>query len=124
MQLPQPLAALHGVIWTWEDWKLFVERSISFSSDALHIMVGVCIQLAVARLSRRGMSSWLPWLVVLLLTFLNELGDLRYERWPNLAMQLGEGTKDVLLTMFVPTLLFLSARYIPGVFSGGRRRRK
>ena len=53
---------------------------------------------------------------------LNEATDLWVERWPDPAMQYGESTKDVLLTLALPALLMAVARLRPGLFSRGRRR--
>jgi hypothetical protein len=49
---------------------------------------------------------------------LNEAGDLWVEQWPEPAMQYGEGLKDIVLTMFLPTVLILVARFRPGILSG------
>lgn len=98
----------------------FTEHSLGFSHDALHVLVGVCLQLLVAALLRRSIRSPVPWAIVLALECLNEWHDLRVEHWPSPAMQWGESMKDVLLTMALPTLLLLTSRYAPGLF-GGRR---
>ena len=100
----------------WYEVKLFIEHSVSFSDDSLHVMVGVVILLVAALLLRTPISSWRPWLVVLLLLTVNEAADLVIERWPNPGMQYGEGARDVLLTMFLPTLLLFAARWRPRLF--------
>ena len=66
-----------------------------------------------ARLFRRSVRSFLPWLALLLIELANEAYDLRVEIWPNLGSQLGEGAKDILLTMTVPTLLLMIAHFRP-----------
>jgi hypothetical protein len=95
---------------SWEEWKFFLERSITFSSDALHVIAGVLVQLAAALVMRRSMSNWAPWMVVLVLVGLNEFTDLSVDYWPHRGMQLGETAKDVMLTMFLPTVLLFAAR--------------
>lgn len=99
----------------WFDVKLFIERSINFSNDALHIFAGIAIQLAVAAISRRGVGSIWPWLAVLAFELFNEWADLSNENFPNPFMQFGEGMKDILLTMAVPTLLLIVARRWPRI---------
>lgn len=89
--------------------------------DALHVIVGVLLQLVAAALFRTVLARWLPWLAVFGLALLNESMDLAVERWPHLGMQLGEGSKDLLLTMALPTLLMLSARYCPTLITEARR---
>jgi hypothetical protein len=82
--------------------------------DALHVIAGVLLQLAGVALWRvHGLASLRPWLAVLALTLLNELHDLWVEQWPSPAMQVGEGIKDVVLTLFLPTVLLLIARASP-----------
>lgn len=100
----------------WHETKTFVEHSIAFSDDVLHVWVGVLLQLAVAAVTKRTISSWLPWLVVLGLELANEASDFRFERWPDLAMQAGESAKDVILTMLLPTVLLVVVRRAPRLF--------
>lgn len=81
--------------------------------DAWHIIAGVLLQLAGVCLWRRGLRDVRPWAGTATLTFANECYDLWIERWPSLGMQLGEGIKDVLLTLFLPSLLLWLARTSP-----------
>jgi hypothetical protein len=81
--------------------------------DSLHVIVGVVLQLAIALLFRTSVSRPLPLLSVLALELINEASDFRAELWPQPGMQLGESAKDVILTMALPTLIFLVARYRP-----------
>lgn len=101
------------ILWSWHEAKLFVEHSIAFSSDSLHILASVAVLLSAAALLRRPVSNWWPWSLVLLLTCANEAIDLWIERWPNPGMQYGESAKDFLLTMALPTLLLITARLSP-----------
>lgn len=89
--------------------------------DALHVIVGVALQVGAAALFRVSIASWRPWLAVLALELLNEGVDLYVERWPSPGMQVGEGFKDLLLTMVLPTLLMLSARTRPALLTGARQ---
>jgi hypothetical protein len=52
--------------------------------------------------------------------------DLWLEQWPDPGQQYGEGAKDLLLTMAVPTIIMLAARSRPDLFRGniGKRRRR
>lgn len=101
----------------WYELKLFVAHVSGVSMDALHVIVGILVHLAAAAALRSEISRWRPWLLLLGLELANEAGDLFAERWPHPGMQLGEGTKDLLLTMLMPTLLMLGARYRPSLFS-------
>jgi len=97
----------------WYQLKLFIEHASGISMDALHILVGFILFMLAARLLRTGAGSLRPWLALLLLELGNEAYDLHVERWPNLGSQLGEGAKDILLTMALPTLLLAIARWRP-----------
>ena len=100
-------------IFGWYQVKLFIEHASGISMDALHILAGFILFLIAARLLRTAVSSSLPWLTLLVLELLNEAYDLHVELWPNLGSQLGEGAKDILLTMALPTILLTAARLRP-----------
>lgn len=110
-------ADVQAIAWSWKQAKLFIENSFAFSTDSIHVIAGVLIFLAAALLLRRPVSNWQPWLVVLVLTSINELADLWIESWPSLGRQYGQGAKDVLLTMLLPTLLLLTARSFPRLYA-------
>jgi len=97
----------------WYQVKLFVQHSTGFSMDALHVIAGVVLQLAAALIFRSTLARPLPLFVVFLLALANEANDLRVERWPQPGMQYGEGAKDIVMTMLLPLLIFLVARYRP-----------
>jgi len=100
----------------WYQFKLFIEHASGISMDALHVILGFVIFLIVARLLKTGTASPIPWLVLFLLELGNEAYDLKVELWPDRASQLGEGVKDIMLTMALPTLVALLARWVPGLF--------
>lgn len=113
-----------GAMTSWHQGKLFIEHTIAINHDALHVFVGVLIWLVMGALTRRSLASLRPWLWVLAIIGWNETVDLWVERWPDPGMQYGEGAKDVLLTMFLPTVLMLTVRFAPGLFRAGRRGRR
>ena len=102
---------LRGV--DWYQLKLFAEHSTGISMDALHVIVGVLLQFMIARLFRSSLARPMPLLALLALELINEANDFRVEIWPDPGMQIGEAVKDVVLTMFIPTLIFLVARHRP-----------
>jgi hypothetical protein len=126
MILAGPTEALSAGAMAWYRAKMFVEHAIFFSSDALHVLVGMVAWIGIAWIWRRPLSDWRPWLAVLVFLVLNECVDLWVERWPDLAMQYGESAKDLLLTMILPTLVMVLVRSTPRLFSagGGRTRRR
>jgi len=120
-----------GPIWTivtdamgsWHQGKLFVEHAVTIQHDALHIIFGVAVWLAIAAIMRRPLSSRWPWLWLLAVIAWNETVDLWTETWPDPGQQYGEGAKDLLLTMLLPTILGVLVRVAPGLFGAARRRR-
>ena len=96
--------------------KTLIEHAAGFSHDAIHVLVGGAGPLAVAFLARRTIASWLPWLVMLALILFNETVDLWVEHWPDRTMQYGDGVKDILLTMALPTVLLVTARVTPRIY--------
>lgn len=113
-----------GGMLSWYEAKMFIEHASVISSDALHVLVGTVVWLVSAIAWRKPISSWLPWLVLLLLLVFNEGVDLWVEHWPDPAMQYGESAKDVLLTMALPSLLLTLSRVRPQLFAPVRRPRR
>ena len=101
----------------WYQVKLFAQHASGISMDALHVIGGTFLLFVAALLLRTTVARPLPLLIVLLIEIANEASDFRAENWPQLAMQAGEGAKDIILTMIVPTLIFLVARYRPALFA-------
>jgi len=112
-----------GGMASWYKLKMFIEHASAFTSDSMHVVAGVVIQLLAAMLLRRSVGAWAPWLVVLCLAILNEGIDLWIEQWPDLAIQYGESAKDILLSMALPTLLMLVSRFRPQLLAGRAGRR-
>lgn len=110
---------IQAIVKSWAETKEFVERSLAFSLDSLHVIAGVLILLTAALLIRKPVTNWQPWLVVLVLTCTNEIADLWSEQWPSPGRQYGEGVKDLLLTMLLPTVLLLASRRFPRLFDPG-----
>jgi hypothetical protein len=106
----------------WYQFKLFITHASGISMDALHVLAGVLLFLLLAWALKRNLSHPLPWLAVLLLEIGNESYDLFVEIWPDPGSQLGEGFKDILLTMALPTLLLVTARFKPELLGAGERR--
>ena len=113
-------AWLFDVIHLGEEWwgrsKSFVERLFGVGNDALHVLIGALLVFVLAGVMRTSVRDIRPGLLVLFLALLNEWHDLRAETWPDRSMQYGEGVKDVILTIAVPALLFVLARWCPGLF--------
>ncbi len=115
--------AITSIMTSWHEGKLFIEHTIAIHHDALHVIIGVLLWVALGVVLRRPLSSWYPWLWLLAFILWNETVDLWVEQWPDPGQQYGEGVKDVLLTMFVPTVLMFVARFRPGLFANNGKRR-
>ena len=111
------VSAVASLVWDWKQTKDFVEKSVTISSDSLHVLGGVVVMLGAALLLRKPLSSLLPWLVVLALICINEAIDLQYPQWKVPAMDLGESAKDLMLTMALPTMMLVFARLFPRLWS-------
>ena len=109
---------------SWHQGKVFIEYTLNIEHGTLHVIVGVLLWLAFALLLRRPVTSWVPWLLVFAIIVWNEIVDLWFEVWPEPGRQYGEGFKDILLTMFVPTVLMLAARSRPDLFRQAPKRGK
>lgn len=109
----QPLAS--GMT-SWHQAKLFIEHSLNVSHQSLHIFIGLLLWLAFGLMFGRPVTSWWPWLSIFAVILFNEMVDLWIEQWPDPGQQYGEGAKDLLLTMAVPTIVMLAARARPDLF--------
>jgi hypothetical protein len=114
-------AAFSVIASDWHRMKLVIEHAAGFSHDAIHVLIGGAGPLFVAFATRRTIASWLPWLVLFVLILFNETVDLWVEHWPDRMMQYGDGAKDIFLTMALPTLLLITARATPRIYSRSRR---
>ena len=104
---------------SWYQLKLFIAHFSGISMDAWHILVGVVAFLLLARLLDSNVTRPLPWLLLLVAEMLNEAYDIHVERWPDFSSQLGEGAKDILLTMALPTLIALVGARWPHLLAKG-----
>ena len=118
MTLNSPWSIVVGAMSSWHQGKLFIEHAAAIDHDALHVIVGVFLWLMIAAASRHPLSTFRPWLWLLALIAWNETVDLWTERWPDPGHQYGEGAKDLVLTMLLPTILMLAVRSRPGLFTG------
>lgn len=88
-----------------EAWRLLLEK------DALHIYAALLIQLAAAKLSRRTLGHFLPWMTVLGLELVNEWIDLLRGQEPELRpWQVVSAIHDIVNTMILPTVLLVLVR--------------
>jgi hypothetical protein len=116
--------AITSAMATWHGGKVFVEHAIAINHDALHVIIGVLLWVALAMVFRRPLSSRYPWLWLLVFILWNETVDLWIEQWPEPSQQYREGLKDVLLTMFLPTALMWVAKFRPKLFAAKTASRK
>jgi cell shape-determining protein MreD len=84
---------------------------LGISKDALHIHLGLGIFLIAALVFRRSLASWVPWLVLLAFELVNELIDIFHLHQGTISFDFAGSLKDVLNTMFWPTVVLVVARW-------------
>ncbi|MEQ9637819.1 MAG: hypothetical protein RLW68_17290 [Devosia marina] len=89
--------------------KTEITEILQLSRDALHIHVGLAFYLAAMLVLRRGPASWLPWFALLGLEIFNEALDTWHHGQVHL--DLNGSAKDIVNTMFWPTVLLLAFRW-------------
>ena len=100
----------------WLGLKLELSRML-FDKDALHIYAALLIQIVAAKLSRRSLGHFLPWLTVLGLELVNEGIDLVRGGEPRLMpWQMVGGAHDIINTMILPSILLILCRRDPTLF--------
>lgn len=97
--------------------KTTIAQSISVSNDSLHLIAGVVLHLIAAFILRVSLRNFGPWLLVLGLALINELNDLHVGTQSLGTAQFGEGGKDIILIMLLPTLLLIVARKRPNLLA-------
>lgn len=105
------------------DWMTFKDMiaSLFVDRDALHVYIGVTIQMLAAYAFNRSIGSWLPWLCVLAVNTVNEAVDLtRNGEFAITDYRLMWGLHDYINTMILPTVLLLLVRYAPRLFAWQR----
>lgn len=100
--------------------KVWLEETLELDRDALHIYAGILVQLIVAVFCRRSLASLWPWITVLMIAGYNEYSDFgRSSGTPeSFAFHKAEAIHDMWITMLLPTLLLLMARFWPSGLVG------
>ncbi|WP_239804862.1 hypothetical protein [Croceicoccus hydrothermalis] len=98
-------------------YKAWIEAALPFHDDALHVAVGVVLQLIGAFVLRSSVARWRPWLFAFVLELLNEANDLMFNGWDRPGAT-GTSAMDIALTMALPTLLLMVARRAPRLLAG------
>jgi hypothetical protein len=91
--------------------KILLGNYAHLGKDALHIYVGLGLFLGSALLFRWPLRSWRPWLVALAGAFAGEIWDLFDILHEGRRLQWHSQAKDILNTIFWPTMLMLLARW-------------
>ena len=94
-----------------QQFKLLLVEHLHLSKDSLHIYVGMGLFLGSAILLRWRIKTWKPWLLVLAAAIAGEAWDLRDSLIYGTRVYLLANLKDVLNTIFWPTVLMLLARH-------------
>lgn len=97
----------------WYHFKQVIVDATAISRDGLHLLVGVGSLFFFAALTRRPISSPIPWLLLVGATLANEAYDLTNEIWPgrHRYFQWSESVHDFWNTMLAPTVLLLLASF-------------
>lgn len=107
----------------WYEIKIWIAENLSLDRDALHIYGALLIQLLTAIVTRRAISSPVPWIAALVVALLNEYLDLQHagaQQW-RIDLYRAASLHDMRNTMILPTILLLIARYCPGLLTDRAR---
>lgn len=97
-------------------FKTALSETVGLSKDALHVHLGLVVFLAAVVVLRTTLGNWIPWIVLLAFEVFNEVVDLLHEHDGVRALDFLEAAKDIVNTMFWPTLVVVFARHrSPGV---------
>jgi hypothetical protein len=116
-------AIIAAMVW-WHAGKIAIEDSLSVSHASLHVFIGFLLWLGIAFVSRRPISSWLPWGATFAIILWSEIADVWTEQWPARLFFYDKMARDIALTMAIPTVLMVLARVRPQLFAKKGRGRK
>lgn len=91
--------------------KWVLSEHLHLSKDTLHVYVAMSLFLGSALLLRWPLKSWRPWLLVLAAALIGEAWDLRDSLVYDTRIRLIANLKDVMNTIFWPTMLMILARH-------------
>jgi hypothetical protein len=95
----------------YQAFKVWVQGYLHLAKDALHVHVGLAIFLGAALLFRWPLRSWKPWLLAAAAALAGEIWDLRDTLMLGRAIPWAGQGKDLVSTIFWPTILMLLARW-------------
>lgn len=109
----------------FQELKTIIVDHVGLAKDALHVYVALIVFLVACKVFRWPASSLKPWLVVLVITLMGELLDLRHSLDRGFPIVPSYHWTDLWNTMLVPTVLVLVARYTSifrcsGTYQGDR----
>lgn len=84
---------------------------LGISKDALHIHLGLAIFAILILVLRRSPGSLMPWLGVLAFELINEAMDIFHWHEGAFSFEIGDSFKDIVSTMFWPSVVMLGVRY-------------
>lgn len=90
--------------------KLWLIGMTGLSKDALHVYVALTLFFGSALLCRWTLSSWRPWLVVLVAAVAGEAWDIRDQLVAHVALDLAGDWHDIWNTLFWPSVILILAR--------------
>jgi hypothetical protein len=96
----------------WEHWKHGVEALFWYQADSLHVVCGVLLTIFFALVTRKSLASFVPWTLLVLASSVNEGIDIWFTH------DVAESVKDTVLTILAPTILLVSARWFPSLYTG------
>lgn len=107
----------------WMQIKEIAVASTGISKDALHVIAGFALVMITVFSTRVSLASPVPLLVVSVAVICNEIYDAnRAAPWTILANENRGGVEqDVWLTLLIPGILFVVARYWPNRLIGDAR---
>jgi hypothetical protein len=101
--------------------KMWFVHHVDLAKDALHIYVALTLFFGCALLFRWPLRSWKPWLVVLAAAVIGEIWDLRDSLVYHTRILPWGNLKDILNTIFWPSVMLVLARRTALFQTAGRR---
>lgn len=96
--------------------RAFLAHSFGFGPNAVHVILAVLVQLLLCALMRTPVSSLWPWIAIEMLVLARTIVTFEPAAWADHDVGYYTNLIGLALSLLLPTMLMLLARYFPRLF--------
>jgi hypothetical protein len=100
--------------------KEIIRQTTGLPDPVLHALIGLGVYGLSVAVLRQSLRSWVPWLIVLGLQLINEAADIVHDWLAYSDIEVRGTFWDTVITMCLPTMLVVCARFVRPPAAGQR----